>query len=305
VAAQYATGNLPQRFVLTPGPDGTANLSLEVFNAAVGPNGLGVKAVWPEEGIEHAVVVVPGSVANSTVATLAPIPTATPAPTATGTPVPGPFPLRVCVLPNPVTAGQTATIYVQTVSGAVCSATLRYSGGAFEPNLTTAVGQVAGPDGFAVFPFTVSGGTSPATATAYCTYQGVTENASQSVQVITPPSAFAQAAAIPVPAICKTGQPGGQAAIGLSNAAPPRFSFEGVIGCFFYNGAPVIGVPTTISLNFANGTSVSCETSTGLNGFAGCSLYVGSAPPGFKVIAVVNFFYQGVNYQASTSFYPS
>jgi hypothetical protein len=48
-------------------PAGTATLSLEVLNAALGNNGLLIKAVFPLEGIERFVTVIPGTTTGNTV----------------------------------------------------------------------------------------------------------------------------------------------------------------------------------------------------------------------------------------------
>ena len=96
------------------GASGTATLSLEVFTQAVGPQGLFVKAVWPQEGIERIVPVIPagGPVTPPTTPTRTPTPgtlTPTRTPTATPTRTPTVTPTATpTATPTPTRAGEGA-----------------------------------------------------------------------------------------------------------------------------------------------------------------------------------------------------
>lgn len=127
---------------------GTAALTLEVNNAAVGPGGLDVKAVWPNEQVERVVNVIP-PVPTDTPGPGTPTNTPTPEPTATDTPTPtstpsgtpspspaataAPFTLRACVQPSILSGhslgGDVATVNGLTTPGAVCTSAVRYLDG--------------------------------------------------------------------------------------------------------------------------------------------------------------------------------
>lgn len=157
-----STGTAATVFV---SPDtGQAQLLLEVRNKIVGRGGVAIKAVWPNERLEQIITVIPpspvpttpGTPATATPTAVPGTPTATPVSTATPTP---PFFVRTCVSPNVMNGrtlgGQQATIYGQTLPGAVCTPNVTYFPGPTHP----ATGelnygpQVALSDGFVVFPF--------------------------------------------------------------------------------------------------------------------------------------------------------
>jgi hypothetical protein len=163
--------------------------------------------------------------------------------------------------------------------------------------------QVAGPDGFAVFPFNASGFSAHATAIVTCTYRGVTETATYPFTVTSPPGRPGTGA--PLPTTCTASGAGVHAGISLRTTAPPQRTFINIIGCFFFNGKPVPGVPATFNLDYVNGTSQPCgPVFTNLNGFAGCFMYIGNPPAGFQATAIVRFFYQNQVYQATENFVP-
>lgn len=85
---------------------GTAELALEINNKTVGPEGIVLKAVWPQEQVERVQVIVPPAPATATATVSAGSPTSTPTPTATSTPVPTDTPTPT---PTSVTAPPTAT----------------------------------------------------------------------------------------------------------------------------------------------------------------------------------------------------
>jgi hypothetical protein len=172
------------RFTVDPGTH-TAMFNLEAFNAALDASGLGVKAVWPQEGIERVSSLIaptaPTSTATPVPTQATPSATATPGTTAgagapttatatatpTGTPAPtAPLVLRTCVDPNPVPGGGTATLYGQTTPGAVCNAGIRFNDNTSPQDFGP---QTALSDGFVVFPFTASKTAGSGTATVSCT----------------------------------------------------------------------------------------------------------------------------------------
>ncbi|HZS94268.1 MAG TPA: hypothetical protein VFA78_05685 [Chloroflexota bacterium] len=151
---------------------GQAQLELEVRNSSVGPEGVVVKAVWPQEGVERLVTVISGSAtatpAPTTTATPTgtPPPTATPAPTATATPVSssGPFTAQACVQPSVLRGydfkGGSGILYGRTTPGATCTAGISYYnnphsyiGGPTSTEFDGTV-QTAAADGLVTYPLT-------------------------------------------------------------------------------------------------------------------------------------------------------
>jgi hypothetical protein len=156
-------------------PDfGTATYSVEVFNPAVGPEGLSVSAVWPVEGVTRTVVLVPAHppTPNGTVQPLPPTntpvpptttPTATSTPTGTTTPVPTntptpqPLTASACfepsILQGAALGGEASSLMALTNPGAQCSAQIAYL------DRSTPAGFDGGPvpvgsSGMVQFPFT-------------------------------------------------------------------------------------------------------------------------------------------------------
>lgn len=294
-----------QHIVLTPGPDGTANLSLEVFNAAVGQQGLGVAAVWPEEEITRSQVLIQPiapTPAEGATATPSPTAVATGTPGPTTTPAPAPFTLRACVSPSAITQNSPATLYVQTAPGATCSASLDYANRVQAP--TMGGPQVAGADGFAVFPFT-PGAAGPATAHVVCTLLGVREQTTATFTAARAPTTTTGSGAGGVaPPTCTASGPGFQANVEVGDQHPKQNTTEVVVGCFFENGAVIPGVPVTFQFRYVDNTSQSCSTFTSFDGSAGCGINIGKAPAGYPVTVTAFFMYAGGTYTATTSFTP-
>jgi hypothetical protein len=184
----------PNSYEIHANDQGEADLLLEVAGKFVGPEGVGVKAVWPLENVDRFVQVVqPATPTATPVGTPAPTDTPTPVPTATetpgptetpsatptATPLPGPLTLATCLTPNPVPAGAGATLYVRTFPGAICSVSVLFDNGAS----TTSLGggqQEVGPAGIAAFPFAADNtGASMGLATATCTIDGETASHNQ------------------------------------------------------------------------------------------------------------------------------
>jgi len=117
---------------------GLATLLLEVLDKAVGPEGVTLKAVWTREQIERFAQVIAAAAPTATPTPLTPVPTSTatvtpvgtPTATIVPTPTPGPFTVSGCVDPNVVSGlslgGDFATLYGQTLPGAVCTAAVEY-----------------------------------------------------------------------------------------------------------------------------------------------------------------------------------
>lgn len=294
-----------QHLVLTPGPDGTSNLSLEVFNKAVGNQGLGVAALWPDEQISRSQVLIqpvagtPGAVAT---ATPAPAATATVTPGPTTTPAPGPFTLRACVSPSAITQNSPATLYVQTAPGATCSASLDYANNVHVPTLGGP--QLAGADGFAVFPFT-PGAAGPVVAAVTCTLLGVTEKTTATFTAAPAPIVASSGGTSGVaPPACIAPGTGFQANVEVGSQHPAQNTTEVVAGCFFENGLVIPGVPVTFQFSYANNTSQSCSTFTGFDGSASCGINIVKAPAGYPATVTAFFMYAGGTYTATTSFTP-
>jgi hypothetical protein len=174
----------PDQYRVTPDQFGTAVLSLEVFTAGVGPDGLTVKAIWPQEGVEQIAPVIPGATPGPTdtgtpepataTPVMSPSPTPTPGPTETATAVPTttrPFFLRTCVSPNPTGTSTQATVYVETLPGATCTASVTFSNGTTAADLAD-VAQTVGSPGTAGFTFTVDQTATSGTAAVTCAYDG-------------------------------------------------------------------------------------------------------------------------------------
>ncbi len=168
---------------------GTAQVELEVDNAALKPEGLDLKAVWPQEQREQIVNIVPATPPTATptpgpgTATSTPTPsptdtptptstpTATPTPSITSTPgptdTPTPIPavtVRACVQPSVMNGqtlgGSSAELNGLTLPGASCTGAVVYLDST-TPSGFTGTAQVAGSDGFVSFPFnenTTAGG---------------------------------------------------------------------------------------------------------------------------------------------------
>lgn len=303
--APGADANTAQHIVLTPGPGGTSDLSLEVFNAAVGQAGLGVAAAWPEEGIAHSQVLIkPAAPTASPGATATPGPTATVTgtPGPTSTPAPGPFSQRACVSPSTVTQGSPATLYVQTAPGAKCSASVNAA------STTLGGPQIAGADGFAVFPFT-PGVAGTSTATVICTFLGVNETSTATFTAARAPVTSSSTGATgstggTAPAGCTAPGAGFQANVVVGDTQPKQTASEVVEGCFFDSGAIIPGVPVTFQFRYINNTTQSCSTFTGFDGTASCALSLSKAPAGYPVAVTAFFMYEGATYTATTSFTP-
>lgn len=181
---------------LMPDPaTGTDTLLLEVFKDQLGSAGLDLKAVWPFEGVERVASVVAPSATSAggaaATGTAVPIPGVTPTP---GAAVQA-FSLRACVDPNPVTSGGTATLYAQTLPGAVCTASVVTPVGT--PGNFNGASQTALGDGLVVFPFTVGQTAGQGTAVVTCTYNGQTLRTTTTF-TINPPPGVAVASPAPV-----------------------------------------------------------------------------------------------------------
>lgn len=155
--------NGPNGLVVRVDPDtGQATLSLEVVNAALGAEGLALKAVWPLEQVEHIILIATPSVSPTPATSPTAGPTATPS--ATPIPTPQPFAVRACTIPQAVagssiTAGHI-TLYGRTAPGATCTPQVTYYlNGQFwrtastEADRLDAGPQVAGEDGLVLYPF--------------------------------------------------------------------------------------------------------------------------------------------------------
>lgn len=152
---------LVDQHVNTP-TSGTAKLSLEVSNQAIGISGLAVKAVWPDEQVERFVNLVPPATATPTATPYPGQPTATPTsvplPTATPTATPAITPtssatslsVQTCVQPSIMNGdslgGDFPTLYGLTSPGAICTAQVLYLDGTVPPKFSGAQ-QTAGDSG--------------------------------------------------------------------------------------------------------------------------------------------------------------
>lgn len=176
-------GGNPALVHVVPSDTGTALLSLEVWTSQVGPEGLTVKAIWPEENVERLQEVIPGQ----------PVPTATGGPTDTPTPVPPtpapptstpviegtplptatstpsvPFSLQLCYRSNP------SEIDIRSLPGAICTLALSLNQGLLQGTDYNS-GPFSIPDtGVGSVPFTPSTKSTQGAAAARCTYGGQT-----------------------------------------------------------------------------------------------------------------------------------
>lgn len=174
-------GGNPYMLSVVPDKHGNAILSLEVWTAKVGPGGLTVKAVWPEEGVERLQTIIapaPLPTATGAPATTAPTaapPTATPTlaesttpaatntPAPTVTPTPAPLTLATCY------SAQTSSIDIQSTPGASCTLSLTLNQG-LAPGTTYNQGPFIVPStGVGEVPFTPAPTSSQGTAVTTCT----------------------------------------------------------------------------------------------------------------------------------------
>lgn len=155
--------------------NGKATLSAEVFNAVVGPEGLAISALWPDEGVTHTVYLVPpaGGV---------PPATATPTPGATATPAPAPAPpaqaplsVQACfqpaVLRGATLGGQISSLLVQSQPGAVCTAQVAYLD-TTQPADFQGGPVTLGGSGQTSFPFTENSNADGGLGRVTCTAEG-------------------------------------------------------------------------------------------------------------------------------------
>lgn len=174
-------GGNPFDLSVVPGKDGTATLSLEVWTARVGPGGLVVKAIWPDEGVEQLQTVIgPSAAAAATSAPAAsptsipptatpaasttPAPTSTPAPTVT--PTPAPLTLATCY------SAQSSAIDIQSLPGASCTLSLSLNQG-LAPGTTYNQGPFIIPyTGVGEVPFTPAPSSTQGTAVTTCSSGG-------------------------------------------------------------------------------------------------------------------------------------
>jgi hypothetical protein len=148
---------------------GTALLSLEVNNGAIGNNGLAVKAIWPDEQVERFVDLVPPATPTATAtpypgqptptSTPTPEPTSTPTPTAAAGSTPSSLAVRACVQPS-IMNGQTLggafpTLYGLTSPGATCTAAVLYLDGT-SPDKFDGSAQIADSNGGVSYPWAES-----------------------------------------------------------------------------------------------------------------------------------------------------
>jgi hypothetical protein len=192
-------------------PDsGQASLQLEVDTSVAAVSGVDLKAIWPDEGIEHVVGVLPPATPTPTStplpgeATNTPVPTptatatatpgASPTPTATSTPQPLPFGVAVCAQPSLIqgttlsSGGDSTTIYGLTTAGAVCTAGVTYYStydftdyqdqfisGTSQPDATSFDGgpQLAASDNLVAYPLSEATTANFGIATVTCTFHGL------------------------------------------------------------------------------------------------------------------------------------
>jgi len=87
----------------------------------------------------------------------------------------------------------------------------------------------------------------------------------------------------------------------VSNAAPAQNTEVAVYGRLVVAGKAISGITMNTTWNYKSTTS-SCSGNSGGDGVAGCTLKIGGATRGFKVIIDVKFNYNGKNYNGSTNF---
>jgi hypothetical protein len=155
---------------------GTAQLSLEADNAALGVSGLTVKAVWPSEQVERIINLVPPATPTATATpypgqpTATPTPTPSPTPTSTSTPAATATPsaatlsVQACVQPSIMNGhtlgGDFPTLYGMASPGAACTGSVLYLDGTAPPNFNGAA-QTVDNSGIVSFPWsedTTAGG---------------------------------------------------------------------------------------------------------------------------------------------------
>lgn len=190
-------GGNPYQANVVVGPDGTATLAMEVWSSQVGPAGLVVKAVWPEEGVERLQSVIAPSATTPLPATATAVPTAVP-PTATGTPpataTAGPTVTPVpteTTTPVPLTVSscynqKTSAIDIRTAPGASCTLALSFNNG---PVLNAGYNQgpfVMPPSGVGEDVFTAPPGATVGTAVTTCTLDGQTASDTLNLAIPTP-----------------------------------------------------------------------------------------------------------------------
>jgi hypothetical protein len=300
--------------VLPDQTTGTATLSLEVFNAEVGPAGLDLKAVWPVEQIERVVNVIapapptptatplPGAPATATPTTTS-VPGTPPAtPTATATPAPAFF-VRSCVTPNPMIGAVTATLYGLTLPGAVCTSSVTYNDNTVPANFTDGA-QVAGSDGLVSWTFTENTTATGGTAKVTCSLNGQTQTSTTAFTVVpptpTPGAGAAAATSSGKPVTCSTAG-GVQATAGVQLPFVTVGGQETVFGCLTRDGQGVGGVTMSVFASFASGGQV-CTATTNATGLGTCTINTSTGTPGEQVPVYVNFIYNGQTVSASTSF---
>ncbi|HEX8918381.1 MAG TPA: hypothetical protein VF898_07750, partial [Chloroflexota bacterium] len=302
---------------------GTAVFSLEVFNKVVGPEGLSVKATWPQEGVERVVNLIPAAPPTATATPLPGASTATPTATAPATPAstttgtPGTpaaaatptattssqtFFVRACATPNPVAAGSTATLYAQTLPGATCTARIQYNDGSF-PSSADFSGdqQTADTSGFVVYPFTANTTATGGSGKVTCTFNGQTETATATFGVTQPTTAVPGSSGAAA-AICGTGS-GVQVTAAVSASSIKRGSVVTVFGCITSDGKPLSGVPMTAFFNYRTAAQ-SCSGASDATGVASCSESVPADAPTSPATVSVTFSYNGQRYAAATQFTP-
>jgi hypothetical protein len=180
VAPPVVGGN-PYMLSVVPDAQGNATLSLEVWAAKVGPAGLTVKAIWPDEGVEQfqtiiapaplptatgapataVATAVPPTAAPTPAASTTPAPTDTPAPTVTPTAVP--LTLATCF------SARSSAIDIRSAPGASCTLSLTLNQG-LAPGTTYNQGAFIIPStGVGEVPFTPAPTSSQGTAVTTCT----------------------------------------------------------------------------------------------------------------------------------------
>ncbi|GAC1327342.1 MAG: hypothetical protein NVSMB22_18810 [Chloroflexota bacterium] len=165
-AVHPSVGSKGSSVSIFPDPvTGTADLALEVFKGLLGPAGLDLKAVWPIEGVERVATVVEPATTPAATGTAVPATPGVPAAT-----TPSSFSLRACVDPTPVTTGQGATLYAQTLPGAVCTASVVDPEG--KPADFTGAAQTALSDGLVIYPFTAGQTPGQGVAVVQCSLNG-------------------------------------------------------------------------------------------------------------------------------------
>jgi hypothetical protein len=221
--------------------------------------------------------------------------------------------------PGPTSAGVSATLYVLTVPGASCIASVVFGGDGSPADLNPGP-QFALQDGLAIFPFTVNTSASIGTATATCTIPGQSVTTSTTFTII-----HSLATATPAPTFpptpttvpvgpgavggstsqqeCPSG-PGIQAGAGVNDPTPPQNSDVTVSGCITQDGHGIFGVPMATTWHFKSGDQICNYGVSDPKGIASCALGIDHAPPGYTVVVDVDFTYQGEHYTAQTSFTP-